>query len=133
MMQEPPAQVRHRGPGHLDVTEDIGVEGLLQPLVAEVLDRLRVELEGGVVRQHIELAEFGGGLRDRVLAERRVLDVARYQQAPASFLLDVAPGLFGIDRDVRAFAGEQAATARPMPESAPVISAVMPFSLPLPR
>ena len=60
-----------------------------------------------------------------------VTDVAGEQQAPAPGLLDPGPRLLGIflldlevgDRDVRALPGYAIATARPIPELPPVISA----------
>ena len=71
-------------------------------------------LEGGVVDQHVEPAELLHGLRDRAVAEARVLDVAGDQQArrpsastPRLRLLGVVVLVEVDDRHVGAFAGEQ--------------------------
>ncbi len=83
-------------------------------LVGQVLELVDVLLERGVVDQDVEPAERLHGLRDRGLAEFRIGDVARQQDAAAPFVLDRALGFVGVlvlveigDRDVGAFAGEQ--------------------------
>ena len=70
-----------------------------------------------------------------LFAELLVADVAGDGDRAAAFLLDDFLRLRGIvmlaqieDRDVGALARKRAATARPMPLSAPVISATLPFS-----
>ena len=84
-------------------------------LVGDVLERLAVLLEGGVVDQDVELAERLERLVHRLLAEAHGLHVAGDQQALAAlasrrirFVLRRVLVLGQVhDRDVRAFAREQ--------------------------
>ena len=108
-------------------------------LVGEVLEVVGMLLEGGVVDQHVEPAEARDGLLDRLAAEAAVGDVAGDEHAaPALAPRPRArsprrPLLVQIDdRDIGALARESTATARPMPESPPVISATFPQRVPLP-
>ncbi len=73
-----------------------------------------MELESGVVDQHVEAAQFLDDARHGIEAEAALGDVARDHQAATAFRFDGAPGDLGIlgliemdDGDVGALAGEQ--------------------------
>ena len=77
--------------------------------------------------------------RHRLAAEVAVGDVAAENERAAPLALDRSPGLLGIavlgemgDGDVGALAGEEHGDGAADPESAPVISATLPSSLPEP-
>ena len=83
-------------------------------LVGQLLQAVDVLLEGGVVDEDVELAEFVDGLLYRVLAEFGVGDIAGEENATAAFLLDSLLGLLGVlvlveisERDVGALAREE--------------------------
>jgi hypothetical protein len=106
--------VRQRRPRHVEVAVDVGAEGEVEPLVGDLLERGGVLLVGGVVDEHVELAERLHRLGDRPVAEPRVLDVAGEQEAAPPFGFDSRLGLAGIavrievdDGDVGALAREQ--------------------------
>ena len=82
--------MRQRGARHVEVAVDIGAKGLVEALVADVLERERMFLERGVVDQHVEVAEFTHRAFDRGNAERGVLHVAGDQQAAPPLGLDAA-------------------------------------------
>ncbi len=83
-------------------------------LFGDVADRFGMRLEGRVVDQYVEATELFDGIVDRVLAERRIADIARDCDAASTLGLDRAAGLFGIgmltqidDRHVRALARKE--------------------------
>src|SRR5690606_28008724 len=108
------AHVRQRRPRHVDVAGDVGLQGALQLLVVDFLQRLAVLLVGGVVDQHVEPAEFLHRALDHAVAEARIAHVAGDRDAAAPFLLDRSLGRTRVamlaevgDEDIRALAGEQ--------------------------
>ena len=60
-------------------------------LFAEILEARGVELEGGVVDQHVEAAQFLDGARHGIEAEGALGDVARDHQAAPAFRFDGTP------------------------------------------
>ena len=83
-------------------------------LVGQLFEAVDVLLERGVVDEDVELAELLHRLLHRVLAEFRIGDIARQQNAAAAFLLDGPLGLLGVlvlveigDRDVGALARKE--------------------------
>ncbi len=107
-------QMRQRGAGHVEITMDVGAQGLVPFLVADGLQPVVMVLERGVVDQHVEPAEGLRRLRHGLVAESRFAHVAGDQQAAAAFGLDRAPGFARVvvfvqidDGDVGAFAREQ--------------------------
>src|SRR5947209_600018 len=84
-------------------------------LLGEVLKARDVHLEGGVVHEDVELAEFAHRARHYVLAELAVTDVPGDEQTAAALLLDSLLGdlrvaLLGTeigDGDIGALAGKQ--------------------------
>ena len=99
---------------HVEIAVKIGLDGPVEMLVGQLLEAVDVLLEGGVVDEDVELAEFLDGLLDRVLAEFGVGDIAGEENAAAAFLLDSLLGLLGVlvlveigERDVGALAREE--------------------------
>jgi len=117
--------------------ENVGAEGALQLLGADVLQPLLRVLLGGVVDQQVEPAQRADGAGDRVLAERLVADVAGNGDAAPALLLDQRLGRCGMfvlvqvdDREIGAFLGE---ADRDRALSPPVMRAALPSSLPAAR
>lgn len=96
-------------------------------------DILVVMLLAGIIDENVEPAQRVDRLPDGAFAKLLVTDVAANGDSAPALLLD---DLFGLCRivvlaqiengDVRAFPANKAATARPIPLSAPVISATLP-------
>ncbi len=139
-------QLPHEGQGclgHVKIAVEIGLQGRIEMRLGQILDPRGVQLKGRVVDEDIDPAEFALHPLHGGDAEGPLRDIAGDQQAfPALHLqFDRTPGRFGIrllveieDRDVSALPGEKrTATALPMPESAPVMTATLSFSLSEPR
>jgi hypothetical protein len=92
---------------------DVGGEGHLPFLVADVFDRLEAGLVRGVVDQDVDAAEGLDRALDDGAAMRRIADVAGDQQRLAARLLDQPLGLGRVlilrqigDHDISALAGK---------------------------
>src|SRR5690606_22000128 len=72
-------EVRQGSLGHVEIAEQIGLEGLGQLFGGDVGEVLLDVLLGGVVDEDIELAELFDDLADHVVAEGLVGDVAADQ------------------------------------------------------
>jgi hypothetical protein len=104
--------VRQNGLGHVEIAEDIGAEGFVQPLLGDFVDLRGVQLECGVVDQDVDAAEGRHRFLRHLFAERLVADIAGDEDRLATFLLDMALGLQRVlvfvqicDDDIGAFAG----------------------------
>jgi hypothetical protein len=122
--------------------EQVRAVRALHLLGREALDALRQRhLIRGVVDEDVESAQLVDGALDERLAVRLVLDVARSGDDLPARLLHPLGGLLRVlllvrqirDQDVGPSRAKAIATARPMPESPPVISALFPVRRPLPR
>ena len=54
----PALKVRQSGLGHVEIAVDVGLQGFVEALFGDVFKRMGMLLEGGVVDQYVELAEF---------------------------------------------------------------------------
>ena len=104
----------HGGAGHVEVADDVGLQGLLQLAVFEIGDVRATLLECRIVDQHVEASELLDRTLDDPLAVGRIAHVTGPQQAAASFLLHGAARGLGVgvfaqigDGDVGAFACKQ--------------------------
>ena len=95
-------QVRQRRARHVEVAADVGLQGLLQVRFGEVLQRLGVLLECGVVDEDVEAAERIDRLSHGALAECGVLDVAGDRDAARALLFDMATPTLSDGMPVRA-------------------------------
>src|SRR3546814_16235234 len=69
-------QVSERGLGHVEVAEDVRLEGALELPGGEIAKVLDLVLFGGVVDQDVETAVLVDGALHGLAAERLVADVA---------------------------------------------------------
>ena len=69
--------MRPRGLRQIEHREDVGLEGALQLLFADVADVLVPMLLAGIVDEDVEAAELLDRLRDGPLAEALVAEIAR--------------------------------------------------------
>ena len=106
--------MRQRGLGHLEHAEDIGAEGLLPLLFADVFQAFLRMLFGRVIDQNVELAELGPRLVDNLAADFAIGHIAGEGQALAALLFDHAAGFVSVlvlieieNRHIGAFASEQ--------------------------
>ena len=68
--------MRDSRPGHVEITIEVGLQGLIEVLVGQILEAVDMLLEGRVVDEDIELAKLVQGFLDRVASERRIGDIA---------------------------------------------------------
>ena len=103
--------MRARRLGHEEHPEDIGLEGALQLMLADVDDIGGGMLFAGIVDEDVELAEPLDHLGDRIVAKILVADIAWKRDRLAALGTHDPGGLFGIvmffeidDCDMRALA-----------------------------
>ncbi len=108
------AQVRQHRARHVDIAGDVGLQGLLQVQIAQILEPVAMQLEGRIVDQDVDAAQRPVRLPRGLVAECRVTHVtADGNAAPALFLDRGARGprilvLVQVqDRHVGTFAREQ--------------------------
>jgi hypothetical protein len=106
--------VGQRGLDHEEHRVDVGLEGALKLLLADVEDVLVGVLLAGVVDEDVEPAELVHRLGDDRVAMGFLAKVAGYRDRAAALGLDDAPGLGGVvmlaqigNGDVGALAREQ--------------------------
>ena len=96
-------------------------------------------LFGGVINENIYATEFADAFFDGAFAKALITVVSFDKEAFSALGLDEFFGFVGIaigvivtDADVGAFAGKVYSYRGPMPESPPVMSAILPLSLSAP-
>lgn len=88
--------MRQRRLDHVEVAEDVGLEGTQQLLVGYLSDVIPVVLLRGIVDQNVELAEGLDRLVDDLATECCITDIALQQQAFPAFGLYQFAGFLGI-------------------------------------
>jgi hypothetical protein len=95
-----------------------------------------MDLESGVVHENIELSEFLDRLRNSFIAKFLAGDVSGHEKTSLALGFDFLLGDASVfvfvevdDSNVRALRAKRMATALPIPESPPVISAIFLSSL----
>ena len=80
---------------------EIGLQGGVELLRRDVADRLLADLLAGVVDEDVDAAQFLDRRLDEVLAEGRLLDVARNGHGLSTFGFDQRNHLLGVGRFAR--------------------------------
>ena len=73
--------MRNGGFRHVEVAIDVGAEGVVPLLFADLFDVFEAVLKCSVVHKNVELAVLIESFLDGTLAEVRVGDIARNEQA----------------------------------------------------
>ena len=119
---------------------DVRAKRLIPLVIGDIVDARVACLERGVIDENVEAAELLDGSVDEFTAMRRIRYIAWNQDRPPSAsstqravsLASSCSQRYEISRSAPSRA-KAIATARPIQESAPVISAARPANLPLPR
>jgi hypothetical protein len=96
MMALPSSRWGERGPRHVEIAVDVGLEGAVQLLLGDVFQRIRVFLKRGVVYQDIQPAQLPGGLLYGAPAKLGIGHIARNQDSPAALRFHRTQSLLGI-------------------------------------
>jgi hypothetical protein len=106
--------MRHGGLRHVEVAVEVGLERAVELLLGQILEARDVKLEGGIVDQNVEAAQFLHCPLDGIEAEGALGDIACDHQAASPVGLDGAArdlGVLGLvemhDGDIGALAREQ--------------------------
>src|SRR5215210_1258150 len=103
------------GLGHVEVSVNICLERSVPLFFRNVVKTFLVLLKGGVVDQDVELSKLLYRLRDKLLADFRIADIARQRDRTLTFRFYCAFGFLRIlllffqkgERDIRAFTRKQ--------------------------
>lgn len=133
MIAPPLAQLRQRRLAEVEYRQDIGAESPPDLLAGEVGQALVAHLEGGVIDQDIQVAELLHRPPHERLAVRLVADIPGDRERLSPGVAYQARGLRCVlilaqvgDATSAPSRAKARATARPIPESPPVISATLP-------
>ncbi len=126
--------MRQRGLHQSEQPEDVDVERRLELLVRDVEQVRLPPLLAGDADERVDAAELGDGALDEPTGVRPVAQVARHRDGLPSGGLDLLDDVVGVrlllgqvrEHDVGTLAAKAIATAAPMPESAPVMTAFRP-------
>ncbi len=133
--------MRQRGLHEAEQAEDVDVEGRLELLVRDVEQVRLPALLARDADEGVDPAELGDGALDELPGVRLVAEVPGDGDGLATRGLDLLDDVVGVglllgqvgQDDVGTSRAKAIATAAPMPESAPVITALRPSSRPVPR
>lgn len=84
----PIGQVGNRGPGHVEISIDIGAEGEVPVIVRDLFESFACFLVGRVVDENVEVAEMLDRFQNRLIAEFSIRYIAGQEQRLLPFLLD---------------------------------------------
>jgi len=106
--------VRNSGLAQAEHRVDVRREGIVPFVVGDLFQSLVGHLIGGVVHQHVEVAELVHGLLRHGPAVLRIGQVSGHQHGAATGILDVCGGVGRVlmfvevgDQDVGTFSGER--------------------------
>ena len=88
--------MRYGGPRHVKVAVKIGFDGPVKMLVSQLFEAINMLLEGGIIDEDIEPAEFSNCCFHCTLAESRVSHIAGQQNTATTFMLYSPFGFLGI-------------------------------------
>jgi len=89
-------QMRDGGLRHVEIAINVGAEGVIPLLFADLFEVFLAVLKSSVVHENVELTILLESFLNCTLAEVRVGDITRNKQALPAMLLDGVAGLFRI-------------------------------------